>query len=126
MGLLIQFVMGITPVIGALYLGSPSLVAGWVAHMFHSIVFALVFVALVSADPLNRYMDSRVHATLAGAGYGAVLWVVAAVFVMPLWMQSIGLQGPGIPNINVQSLVGHVVFGGVLGAGYKVLLERLH
>jgi hypothetical protein len=120
MGLMIQFVMGIMPVIGALY-GAEGLVTGWVAHLVHSVVFALVFAAAVSRPPLSKYAESPVSAAGLGLVYGVLLWVVAAAIVMPIWMGAVGLPSPGVPNLNPQSLVGHVVFGVLLGGLYAVL-----
>ena len=120
MGLMIQFVMGIMPVIGALY-GAEGLVTGWVAHLVHSVVFALVFAAVVSQPPLAKYADSVGPAAGLGLVYGVILWLVAAAIVMPIWMGAVGLPSPGVPNVNPQSLVGHVVFGVLLGSLYAVL-----
>ena len=120
MGLMIQFVMGIMPVIGALY-GAGGLVTGWVAHLVHSVAFALVFAAIVSQPPLAKYADSPGTAAGLGLVYGVVLWAVAAAVFMPLWMGAVGLPSPGVPNVNPQSLVGHVVFGVLLGGLYAVL-----
>ena len=50
MGLVIQFGAGTMALVGALY-GFPTVFAGWVAHLFHSVVFALVFVAVVVLFP---------------------------------------------------------------------------
>jgi hypothetical protein len=117
MGLMIQFVMGIMPVIGALY-GVPGLAAGWVAHLVHSVVFALVFAAVVSRPPLSEYAESTASAAGLGLAYGVVLWLVAAAVVMPIWMGLVGLPSPGVPNLNPQSLVGHLVYGVLLGGLY--------
>ncbi|WP_440008062.1 histidine kinase [Halomicrococcus sp. SG-WS-1] len=120
MGLLIQFVMGIMPVIGALY-GVESLAAGWIAHLLHSVAFALVFAAVVSRPPLSKYAESTASVTGLGLAYGVVLWLVAAAIVMPIWMGLVGLPSPGVPNVNPQSLVGHLVYGVLLGGLYAAL-----
>lgn len=120
MGLLIQFVMGIMPVIGALY-GVESLAAGWIAHLLHSVAFALVFAAVVSRPPLSEYAESTASIAGLGLAYGVVLWLVAAAIVMPIWMGLVGLPSPGVPNVNPQSLVGHLVYGALLGGLYAAL-----
>ncbi|RBI62535.1 histidine kinase [halophilic archaeon] len=120
MGLLIQFVMGIMPVIGALY-GVESLAAGWIAHLLHSVAFALVFAAVVSRPPLSEYAESTASIAGLGLAYGVVLWLVAAAIVMPIWMGLVGLPSPGVPNLDPQSLVGHLVYGVLLGGLYAAL-----
>lgn len=68
-GFLLQM-MGAMPAIAALY-GMESVAVGWIAHLFHSVVFALVFAAtVVSTD----YRTAGTGTLVAlGAGYGVVL-----------------------------------------------------
>jgi uncharacterized membrane protein YagU involved in acid resistance len=118
-GILLQM-MGMMPVIAALY-GMESVTAGWIAHLFHSVVFALVFAAAVAR---TEYRHASVGRTTAlGAGYGVVLWIVAAAIVMPLWLGALGMDAP-FPNFDVNSLVGHLVYGAVLGAVFALARRR--
>ncbi|WP_238398222.1 hypothetical protein [Halorussus salinus] len=119
-GLLLQS-LGMMPVIGSLY-GMESVAVGWVAHLFHSVVFALVFAAAVVRTDYRDAEPARVAAL--GAGYGVVLWLVAAAVVMPLWMSAVGLAAPAIPNLDVNSLVGHVLYGALLGAVFAFVRRR--
>jgi hypothetical protein len=57
-----------------------------------------------------------------GVAYGILVWFVAAGFVMPVWLQSVGFAGaPPVPNLAPMSLVAHVVFGAILGAIYPIV-----
>lgn len=123
MGFMIQFVMGIMPVIGALY-GAPGIVTGWIAHLFHSVVFGLIYAAVVDRPALAEYATRVGSGVALGAAYGVVVWVVAAAIVMPLWLSALGMNAPAVPNFNPTSLVGHLVFGVLLGAGYALLRSR--
>ena len=125
------FVMGImltmqmTPVIEnaipALW-GLSGGLAGWVVHMSNSAVLGVVFAALASAGALREYSNSVGTSTALGIAYGVVLWVVLAAIVMPIWLDAVGFpMAPAVPNFNPMSLVGHVVYGGVLGATYAAL-----
>lgn len=110
--------------IPALY-GQSGVAAGWVAHLFHSVVFGLVFVAITSATSLRRFAGTWSTGAVLGLVYGALVWVVAAGVVMPLWLDAVGFpQVPPLPNLNPQSLVGHLVYGLVLGAGYALVRRR--
>lgn len=123
-GLLGGAVMGImltvqmTPVIEnaipAMY-GLSGGLAGWIVHMFHAAILGVVFAAVAErAD-----VDALGASLGAGLVYGVVLWLVLAVLVMPVWLGAVGFAGaPPLPNVNVQSLVGHLVYGGVLGLTY--------
>jgi signal transduction histidine kinase len=112
MGLLVQFVSGTMPVIGTLY-GVENVAVGWVTHQFHSVCFGLWFVASTATwardDPLTL--------GALGAGYGAVLWLVAAGLVMPLWLRAVGVPAP-LPNFALPSLGHHLVWGVVFGGLY--------
>jgi uncharacterized membrane protein YagU involved in acid resistance len=89
--------------------------AGWVIHMFHVAILGVVFAAIAERADL----DSLGPSVESGLAYGVVLWLVLAVLVMPVWLQTVGFAGaPALPNVNLQSLVGHLVYGGVLGLTY--------
>jgi uncharacterized membrane protein YagU involved in acid resistance len=114
-----------TPVIEraipAMY-GLTGLTAGWVVHLFHSAVLGLVFAGVVRAAP--QYVGTRVKCIGAGVAYGVVLWIVLAAIVMPIWLGAVNFPGtPPLPNFNPMSLVGHVVYGAVLGAVFPSVAE---
>lgn len=97
-------------------------VAGWIAHLIHSSIFGLIFVALLQLPALTRYTDSLWISAGLGLIYGAILWVVAAGLVMPLWLQAVGFpKAPPVPNWGLPgSLVPHLVYGVLLGAIYPL------
>jgi uncharacterized membrane protein YagU involved in acid resistance len=102
------------PMIAALY-GLESVTAGWVVHLIHSAVFGLVFVAIGRIAALRRYTDDPAAAAIPGAVFGLLLWVVAASLVMPVWIRAVTEMAPPVPDWNLLSLVGHLVYGVTLG-----------
>jgi len=127
MGFMLQMMMTpvITTAIPALY-GANGIVAGWIAHLFHSVVFGLIFAAAVTSVPsLSAYADRVSTGAGLGIVYGVIVWIVAAAIVMPIWLSAVGFPGaPPLPNFNPMSLVGHVVFGVVLGGLFPVVRNR--
>lgn len=119
MGLVTQFVAGHMAVIGALY-GVDNVAVGWVSHQYHSVFFALVFVAATASWVADG--DWR-RLTALGAGYGVVLWLLAAGVVMPLWLRLVGIPAP-LPNLGLASLANHLLWGVVFGGGYAWLVDR--
>ncbi|OYR44165.1 histidine kinase [Halorubrum sp. Eb13] len=114
MGAFFQATTGTLPVIGALYGASVSSV-GWVAHLFHSAVFATVFTVVRSEIP-GRLLGESVGASVAaGVAYGLFLWFVLAGVVMSLWLNAVGVATP-LPNLGQASFVGHLLWGGLVGA----------
>lgn len=119
MGLLMHFVADVMPAVGALY-GQPTVLAGWIAHLFHAVVLALVFAAAISVGPLSRYATSVRSVTALGIAYGIVTWVVTNGIVLPLWLDAVGVPGVPFPNLTAFSLLTHLVYGVVLGGMYGI------
>jgi two-component system OmpR family sensor kinase len=117
-GLLQVFTGGIT-VIGALY-GGQSLAVGWVAHLFHSMLFSAVLVGALQGSGLERVLGTPHEALGFGVGYGALLWLVGAGLVMPAWLNAAGIATP-IPNLQLPSLAVHLIWGGVLSVSLHLL-----
>ena len=121
----VMLTMQMTPVIEmaipAMY-GTSGLAAGWVAHLLHSTVLGIVFAFLLNTAGWRDRASEYLGGIGLGVGYGVVLWVVLAAIVMPIWLSAVGFPGaPGLPNFNPTSLVGHVVYGAVLGAVFAAL-----
>jgi signal transduction histidine kinase len=119
MGLILQLVAGEMGIIGALY-GVQTIAVGWVTHLFHSVVFATVFVAAVTVDSLEQYTESVAGSITLGVVYGSFLWLVAAGVVMGLWLNLVGIPA-AIPNLGIVSLIGHTVWGALVGMLVAVL-----
>ena len=121
-GFLIQFVLGVMPAIGAMYtLGEPSLSVGWVAHLSHSAIFALLFVVVTWARPVSNYVRNPITAAAVGGAFGFALWLVNIGFLWPVWLGSVGVMDLPIPNFAPRPLVGHLVWGLLLGLFYSLL-----
>jgi len=113
MGLILQTFTGEMGIIGALY-GIQTNVVGWITHLFHSVVFGTVFVAATTVDSLNHYAESLSGTVTLGILYGVLLWLVAAGVVMGVWLNLVGIPA-SIPNLGVVSLIGHTVWGALIG-----------
>jgi uncharacterized membrane protein YagU involved in acid resistance len=105
----------------ALVVGSSSVTIGWLYHLFNSVVIGALFAGVLGA---------RVHSLGSGLGLGAawgvVWWVVGALVLMPLalGMPSFGpLMMEPMRPVAMGSLVGHLVFGLVLGGVYAALIR---
>lgn len=114
MGWLLSTFAGILPIIGALY-GVSNAVVGWIVHLFHSVVFGVAFAAVVWHPRWPGTLGTATGATAAGLAYGVVLSLLAAGVVMPAWLQLVGMDAQ-LPNLSFVGLVGHLVWGGALGA----------
>ncbi|MDY6818956.1 MAG: histidine kinase [Halobacteriales archaeon] len=107
--------------IPALY-GLQGGVVGWSFHMAHGAVIGVAFAALVERTDIGKYATATGRHLLIGGLYGAVVWVALAVIVMPIWLSGVGFAGaPPLPNVNVGSLLMHLVYGVIVGVFYPVV-----
>jgi hypothetical protein len=123
MGLLSDVLAGLLPVIGALYGVSDPLV-GWITHLFHSVVFALLFAAGYTHFRDGHPDGTVLTGSLFAVGWGIVLWLVAAGLIMPVWLRLVGVPAE-LPNLNGVGLLAHALWGVVLGAVYAPLRRWL-
>lgn len=107
------------PIIGALYSATDPVV-GWTTHLFHSIVFAMIFAGVHSHPRIRRFSSNVRIGLLTGVSWGVILWLFAAGVVMPLWLNVVGIPVE-LPNLPTIGLVSHIVWGAVVGITYPLL-----
>lgn len=92
---------------------------GMIVHVSHGAVLGVVFAAVLTATGRDL---GPVGTTAAGVGYGLIVWAILAVLVMPIWLSAVGFpMAPAVPNVAVESFVGHAAYGLVLGITYALL-----
>lgn len=96
--------------------GSPTVVGGWIYHLFNSAVIGAIFGWLFS-----RRVRGFASALGWGALYGFAWWIVGGLILMPMLLG----MGPFAPLIMAPmrmvamgSLLGHLVYGVVLSGVY--------
>lgn len=96
--------------------------AGWFVHMVNSAIFGVFFAAVVTRWPESVRTIGR--SLIVGGGFGVLLWLLAAGVVMPVWLNLVGFASPpAIPNLDPMSLVGHLVYGVLVGLVYPLLVR---
>jgi hypothetical protein len=111
--------MGMLPMIAQMA-SSSSPAVGFGIHLIISAIIGAIF-ALIVGDRLRTF-GSLVS---AGLVYGLVWWVLGPLTLMPLMMgMGVGVNWTSAAmSAAMPSLVGHLVYGGILGAVYA-WLER--
>lgn len=122
-GLYLQFVVGVLPATGG-SAETETLASDWAIHLFHSVGFALVYAGLASWPRALEYADRPATGVLLGAGYGAVVWLVAVAAALAFWTVANGVWMLPIPSPSLPSLGGHLLYGVVLGVGFAVARGR--
>lgn len=114
---------GMLPIVASL-VGGRTAGLGWLVHMaiavFAGISFAIIGVSF--AIFFARVATGLLSSTLAGLLYGLFWWVLGGLFLMPVWL---GMKAFVIDETAWKSLVGHLIYGALLGAVYAVAAPLL-
>jgi hypothetical protein len=86
---------------------------GWAIHLSHGTVLGLIFGAAVTVVP--ECGERLRYGFAAGVVYGTVLWLVLASLVMPIWVGLTTPMDPPVPDWQLWSLLGHILYGAFLG-----------
>lgn len=113
-GLLMQM-MGMIGMV-AMLVGSGSTAVAWVVHLAISAVIGGGFGLLG-----GRFLTRTSVALGAGAGYGMIWWVLGPLLLMPA---KLGMPLFHVDAMAGKSLMGHMIFGAVLGVVAAVVARR--
>jgi hypothetical protein len=105
----------------AMVVRSESLLVGWLYHLFNSAVIGVLFAMFLG----SAAEGSAARGIALGVGWGIVWWVLGALVLMPLLLGMpafAALRIPPMRPVAIGSLVGHLVYGVILGSLYY----RLH
>ncbi len=97
-------------------LGSSSLAVAWIYHLFNSAIIGAIFGAFFGRG-IPRYGAG----VLWGLGYGIVWWVVGGLVLMPVFLGMPAfapLQMAEMRPVAWGSLMGHAMYGLILGAAF--------
>ena len=109
-GVVFGILMQMMDMIGmvAMLVGSESLAVGWLVHLAISVTLGIGF-GLVSVKGLDAWGPG----IAMGIGYGVVWWVLGGLLAMPA---KLGMPVLSLGTMAWQSLMGHLVYGAILGA----------
>lgn len=111
----------------AMLVESESVGVGWVVHLAISIFAGAVFgvIGAMLTSSLQASVGKLVPASLGlGLVYGVIWWVLGALLIMPARLGMTDMIFAWTDTAR-SSLIGHLVFGALLGVVYGLLAPRL-
>lgn len=124
-GLMMQFMAGpdgaAVMMMVAAVVRSKSLIVGWVYHLFNSAVIGAIFGGVLG----ERVTDYRLG-VIWGLVYGLIWWVLGALILMPVLLGMApfaALAMAPMRPVALGSLVGHLLYGVVLGVVFAALRQ---
>jgi hypothetical protein len=126
-GAMMQMMMAPTPEGGEMpmmamvgkIVGSPTVGVGWLYHLFNSAVIGAIFGWLLG-DRVHGYASALGW----GAAYGFAWWIIGGLILMPMFLGMPAfapLMMPPMRMVAMGSLVGHLIFGLILGGAFAWL-----
>ena len=123
-GLMMQMMSAPTPDGGrmpmiamvAMVVRSESIAVGWLYHLFNSAVIGALFGWLIG-DRAHSYRRGSAW----GVAWGVVWWVLGGLVLMPLFLGMPAfapLLMPPMRPVAMGSLIGHLLYGIILGIGF--------
>lgn len=97
---------GMLPMVAAL-IGSDSAAVGFGLHLVNSVIIGLGLTVV-----LGGMLTGYGRGAVLGLLYGAVWWVLGALLIMPLML---GMPIFAVNTMALVSLMGHLVYGPILG-----------
>jgi hypothetical protein len=102
--------------------GSPTLAVGWAYHLFNSAVIGAIF-----GWTLGSRASDYTRAFGWGAAYGFAWWILGSLILMPVLLGMAPfapLMMPPMRMVAIGSLVGHLVYGLILGGAFVAMRHR--
>jgi uncharacterized membrane protein YagU involved in acid resistance len=102
--------------------GSATAGVGWLYHLFNSAVIGAIFAWVLGQRSLTYGSGLG-----WGAAYGGLWWILGGLILMPLFLGMPAfapLTTAEMRVVAVGSLIGHLIYGLILGATYVALTRR--
>jgi len=134
MGVVFHAGANLMPFVGALY-GWPTVVGGWVVHLFNSVLAGLLFAFVVSRPVFHGQVESVGESVAAGVVFAAAIGLLSTGLLLPVSMSALGVQSFPEPLVPLPGMLGsllvvasvgvaHLVYGLLLGWTYAAVRTR--
>lgn len=108
---------GMLPMVASM-IGSQDVVLGFIVHLLISAIIGATYGLIAPRIPAALLVQVG-----AGVVYGIVWWVLGALIIMPLVL-GMGEMVLQVNEMALMSLVGHVIFGLIMGVSFVLLRDK--
>lgn len=115
---LMMTIIDVLPMV-AMLVGSTSAGVGFIVHMIFSAIIGILFVATL------RPIIASVGSIAAGLMYGFLWWVLGPLLIMPILLGMGSQLSIAGMQAALPSLLGHLVYGFILGITYLFLASPI-
>lgn len=113
---LIKLLCALAPHVGP----HPVVAIGWIVHIYISVLFGLLFTAIISSRPVHKLLNNRIDVLLMGIFFGPFLGLVVIGLLLPLAMRISGITAYPVPYLSVPSVPDMLITGFVFALGYML------
>lgn len=100
----------------------PAPIAGWIFHLFHSVLFGLIYTKIMSYNGLTEHASDPIEGAVAGTIHAYILMILITVVYSLAFFAGISVpEELPLPYVGMASYLGFTVFGAVLGVVYALL-----
>jgi NADH:ubiquinone oxidoreductase subunit 6 (subunit J) len=95
--------------------------------LVHGAILGVLYAVVISATGYGHHLEEVKKSVVWGLGYGVLTTVVLAAVLMPVWLSFMGFpKAPEAPNFNPIGLLGHMIYGAVLGGSYPLIRDQIN
>ncbi|WP_058365155.1 hypothetical protein [Haloparvum sedimenti] len=131
MGLVLHLALGLMPVIATL-IGRDTVLAGWVVHLFNSMLFGLLFVVVFVRPIFEELLVDLGGCVSLGVVHSAALGLLTGGLLLPVSLALADATSLPIPTLPFPGIdvgmefavviaLAHVLYGVLLGTTFAVL-----
>ncbi|USZ70239.1 hypothetical protein [Natronosalvus halobius] len=109
---------------------------GWAIQLAHGVILGLIFAFVVTRQAVLGLLRTDVETdaiartgltgrfVAAGLVFGFAVWAILPMLILPVWLSAVGAgETTQFSALATNGLVGHLLFGTVLGAVFALLVD---
>ena len=102
--------------------GGNSIGLGFFVHLVNSVIIGILYIVGLTVLGISGFGEFGLG-SVYGLIYGFIWWILGPLILMPLWLKMpMRLSVKGIKETLPGGLIGHFIYGGLLGLTVAALI----